>query len=145
MRTLLCSIVFSMIATSAFSQVVEGVDPDSVGAIEVQLRDHTSEACWVNLREAREYAEERLAIAGYDVVQDNHDYQFRVVVHGDREPAFFGRGNCWGAIRIVLGIGLLNDGLVGTFLVADYTLTVQGAEDLNDQVITAIDRLIDLL
>lgn len=126
----------------------EGVSPENVGRIEVQLRDQTSGACWTNLREAREYAEERLASAGFEIVEDDNDYQFRIIVFAFRVDRLLGRDTCEGLIQLSLGTGLAFDGMFGAFLVAQHIQAISatsGWPDLNEPVLLALDQMIDEL
>lgn len=50
-----------------------GLSPDKVRFIQVRLADDATGACWTNLQEVREYAEERLRIRNYQVV-DNLEF-----------------------------------------------------------------------
>ena len=62
-----------------------GANPTSVGPIEVVLEDDAEDACWTNLKETREYAEEKLRNKGYSVTtKDAAGYKFAIVVNSFR-------------------------------------------------------------
>jgi hypothetical protein len=62
----------------------ENANPNSIGTINVSLNDSVDGACWTNLKEVREYAEEKLRQQGYEVVSKEGKYNFRISVHGGR-------------------------------------------------------------
>lgn len=137
-----------MIPSAAAAQVADNVSPQTIGTIEVQLRDRTSSACWNNLQAVQEYAEEKLVAAGYQVVSDNAEFQLRVVVSGDRDERLFGQDYCSGGVRLFLGTGMQSRGIVGAFVVADMTTILsisQRQQVLDAVVIQAIDTLVDAM
>ena len=73
----------------------------------VSIRDSARGGCWTNLRESREYAEEKLRISGAKV-RDKTDfkpnaslgsYYFEIYVHARRENKN-GTGGCQGTIGL---------------------------------------------
>jgi hypothetical protein len=70
----------------------ENATPEALGPIEVLLVDHSSESCWTNLREVREYAEEKLVAEGFELApQGSRTFKLEVVVTAFRQEALFGR------------------------------------------------------
>ena len=71
------------------------------GTVHVQLNDDAKNGCWTNLRETREYAEEKLRSKGAKLSSEirygAHDYLFEVGV-----IAYRTRGGCVAAISIKL-------------------------------------------
>jgi len=74
--------------------------------IYVAINDYAEGGCWTNLREARQYAEEKLRSSGFDVVQDGETsgadvkkYFFHINVNGQRVFANQ-QGPCVGNVEI---------------------------------------------
>ncbi len=89
--------LFMMFPASSKSQVVsDGFGPDRASSISVDLIDEATEACWTNLRESREYAEEKLRQKGFNVVRDSGYWEFRIEVTALRVKS----GSCVGTARV---------------------------------------------
>ena len=81
----------------------------SVSSVEVRLFDGATGACWTNLKEVREYAEEKLRMKGVNVVPRdssviadyNKSYALKIHVEAGR---YFtdGTGNCIGFLSLSL-------------------------------------------
>lgn len=130
------------------SLLAEGVSPDTIGEVAIQLQDFSQDACWTNLREVREYAEEKLAQGGYSYVTDraHEGFVLAVSVSAFREPAFLGAGMCLGIVQISLerGFGYSN-GLSGNMVSAAMTTTFSGTRDLNNEVIWYVGEFLNRL
>ena len=102
MRKLLAICIFLQGAwcnTGSAQWVSSDVNPKSVGTIYVLLEDNAKGGCWTNLREVREYAEEKLRIAGYSTAAKDKIYEARLFVD---VLAYKSNGQCLGAIRAAL-------------------------------------------
>ena len=131
-------------------------DPDNfrlgeVASVSVELNDEATNACWTNLREAREYAEEKLRMKKVkidnnqiSVSRERNTYQFMIEVHA-RRIRNDGTGPCVGSVNIlVFTIGLVNGSI--------HVLSSGGMEslqlrptNLNQAVIEAINNFTALL
>ncbi len=93
-QQILFCITISFFIFSFQSQASEGVwyNPEMKLKdleIEIVLTDGASGACWTNLREVREYAEEKLYSRGAKIVKDinlsgNNFYYLNILVSGER-------------------------------------------------------------
>ena len=98
------SVLFALFASTACSAEVFGLDYlKTIKQIEVLLDDGATGACWTNLKESREYAEEKVRMAGgklYDVGDKYYGqhYLFRIKVRSQRAAD----GGCFGFYEIAL-------------------------------------------
>lgn len=126
----------------------EGVNPETIGEVAIWLGDFAQDGCWTNLREVREYAEEKLVQGGYTYVTDHaHEgFSLSITVSASRESSFLGAGRCHGLVQISLGLGLrYPNGLSGNLISADATTYFSGERDLNDMVIWYVGEFLNEL
>lgn len=122
-----------------------GLNPEAIEAIELRIGDNVSGACWTNLKEAREYAEEKLRIKGYNVVEDlpllaPPNFLFWIGVGGHRSSSGF----CDGTVIVNVQSVVIVDEFLGTFTLAAETSSFTGVSDnLNRHVIEEIKLFID--
>jgi hypothetical protein len=123
-----------------------GLSPDKVRFIQVRLADDATGACWTNLQEVREYAEERLRIRNYQVVDNLEsarvpDFWFWVGVGAQRDPL----DACDGSISVSVQSLAPVDEFFGRFvLVPDVTINVSSAGgNLNRTVLEAVQQMTD--
>jgi hypothetical protein len=109
----------------------------SVGSITVKIYDNASDACWTNLREAREYAEEKLEIEGYNVLAEDGEYDFIIDVNGSRD-----RGECFGNVVITIWAFSYRNGVGGFHQIGNQTGSIVDPDNFNTFVIGGISRLI---
>ena len=69
MRYLIAGL-FSLLATVGAAEDEWGYGPDQIKIAAVILIDHAKRGCWTNLRESREYLEEQLRSARYELLND---------------------------------------------------------------------------
>jgi hypothetical protein len=113
-------------------------EPNSIGSIEVALGDNARNACWTNLRQAREYAEEKLVIERYDVLADDGEYIFNISVTGGRDI----RGMCIGYVEVSISAGSIHNGVVGLHFIGEEGGTFVRPGDLNNAVIEVISTMV---
>ena len=81
-------LVFYLFAFPCLANPSPGFKLSSTTSVKVKLNDDAKDGCWTNLRETREYAEEKLRSKGANIVPErrygNHDYQLTVSVVGGR-------------------------------------------------------------
>jgi hypothetical protein len=109
----------------------------SVGSITVKLFDNAENACWTNLREAREYAEEKLEIEGYNVLADDGRYAFNIDVFGSRD-----RGMCFGHVQVSILDGSYFNGVFGLHTIGIQTGAILDSDNFNTYVIEMISRMV---
>jgi len=115
--------------------------------IAVALMDKATGACWTNLREVREYAEEKLKIKGAKIDNDivatgKATYTFNILVSAKRVYAN-GTGPCAGVISVDLhswdfGNGILHRSAVGVAMNQSIS-----TNNLNRSVIETVGQLIN--
>ena len=89
MRQLMIIIAASFLMTSNVQAANKSLS--GVKTVKIQLQDQATGACWTNLKEVREYAEEKFRIQGIKVVEDYPKHNDRVV---------FEKGMYWLTIRV---------------------------------------------
>jgi hypothetical protein len=79
------ALILFLFGNNANAWYVSKANPTSVGPIQVILGDGAKDACWTNLKEVREYTEEKLRNKGYSVTtKDALGYMFDIAVDGFR-------------------------------------------------------------
>lgn len=115
---------------------------DTIDQISVHLIDRTEGLCWTNLRESREYAEEKLGIVGYNVTSDiersSREYRFEIEV-----AAFRSDNQCVGHYTVNIGTANKLDGLVGMHLIGTTSGYGVNPENFNEWVLELIARMVD--
>ena len=128
-------------STGAFA-----IDQDyvkNIKQVEVILEDNATNACWTNLKESREYAEEKLRGLGATLYDNEekffgHYYALTINVQSKRLDV----GLCFGAISISLKTGIkINDtfhfGVLDTVM-SSFT----GSQNANNMVIDNIQSFL---
>ena len=114
-------------------------NPTSIGTISVALDDGAEDACWTNLREAREYAEEKLKIMGYNVVAEEGDgYTFAIIVDAFRR----GSGACVATWEVQISAGNYRNGVFGGHTIGAFSSYGSHPNNLNTWVIELISKMI---
>jgi hypothetical protein len=115
-----------------------GANSSSVGSITVKLYDDAKNACWTNLREAREYAEEKLDIEGYNVLAEGVEYNFQIYVLGERHNS----GGCFGNVRVSIWANNYRNGVFGGHEIGSVSGVYVNQDNLNTAVIEVISRMV---
>ena len=115
-------------------------DFSKIPSIEVVLNDKASDACWTNLTESREYAEEKVRMVGSKpFTAENRywgrDYLLVIQVNSHRSKAV---GLCFGDIEISLVTGVEYNGLIHEASLRDLNKYFVGQNNVNREVINAI-------
>lgn len=116
------------------------VNPKSVGTIHVYLEDEAEDGCWTNLREVREYAEEKLRMAGYSTAAEKNIFGVDLLV---RVLAYKSNGQCLGNLSASLVKPTIQDGLFGYFKLAGNSALTNKKGNLNATVISFVQALIN--
>ena len=112
-------------------------------AIKVVLDDNASGACWTNLRETREYAEEKVRMLGgkiddFDLpLASERQYELKIFVHLQR---YFvnDTGPCYGNVRIALRTFTQIDTFFHSSEIAHFSAVLLDPNNLNKETINAI-------
>jgi hypothetical protein len=110
----------------------------SVGSITVRLFDSAANACWTNLRQAREYAEEKLHIEGYNVLAEGGEYDFNISVTSQRDN----RGVCFGYVNVTIWAFSYRNGVGGVHQIGSSTTTFLHPDNFNTAVIEVIAQMV---
>ena len=110
----------------------------------VLLADSAKGACWTNLTESREYAEEKLRSAGATVVLPPSvpDYVLRLNVMSRRNKAF---KLCYGSIRVELLTPTMVNGRNHEALAIYNHAIFMGRQNVNTDVVESIQTFFDYL
>jgi hypothetical protein len=111
--------------------------PEVIGPVNVLINDQTSDACWTNLRDVREYVEEKLVAEGFQLAEAAADlFNLSVSVVASRQESLFGRGYCSGLITVELSTGYDRPGgPSGNLVTAQATVGIPRGDSLNEPVI----------
>ena len=110
--------------------------------VNVLLADSAKGACWTNLTESREYAEEKLRSAGATVVLPPSvpDYVLRLNVMSRRNEAF---KLCYGSIRVELLTPTMVNGRNHEALAIYSYAIFMGRQNVNTDVVESIQTFFD--
>ena len=126
-------------SSAANAWYAASANPTSIGTITVVLVDNANEACWTNLREAREYAEEKLKIKGYNVVAEGGEgYSFEVSVNAFRD----GTGVCIGSYDVQIWAYNIRNGVSGGHEIGTFGSYGSHPDNFNSWVIEVISNMI---
>ena len=111
--------------------------------VNVLLADSAKGACWTNLTESREYAEEKLRSAGATVVLPPSvpDYVLRLNVMSRRNKAL---PLCYGSIRVELLTPTMVNRRDHVAYAMEYDAIFMGQQNVNTGVIESIQSFFDL-
>ena len=127
-------------STTANAWYSKTANPTSIGTISVGIADDAKDACWTNLREVREYAEEKLKIKGYNVVAEmGGGYEFAIKVKAFRSDA----GTCIGEYSIQIWAGNTRNGVFGFHEIGGFTNYGTHQNNFNNWVIGVISNMIE--
>ncbi|WP_288939235.1 hypothetical protein [uncultured Roseovarius sp.] len=123
-----------------------GLAPDAIRSIHVRIADSASGACWTNLKEVRDYAEEKLRAKNYNLIDKVQspkvpDFTFWIGVVAQRDSM----DTCDGAINVSVQTLARVDRFFGRFvLTPEVSKTVSGAgRNFNRRVIEAVQEMTD--
>ena len=144
--TILATALFSGFSGISTAQMLDQtISPKEIGPVSVAMNDNASGACWTNLREVREYAEEKLRTRGYELSGDDKDlvnYTLLINVDGFRSKA---EPFCVGSIMVILAKGVEQDEIFGLHMInmenSVATSSLNG--NLNQRVIEVVQAAVD--
>ena len=142
MKNLFAAIAI-LFATSTGAFAIDQDFLKSIKHVDVILDDEATNACWTNLKESREYAEEKLRGLGATLYDDEDKYfgqYYAMVINVQSKRLDI--GVCFGAIAISLETGTqLNDTFhrgVLKSMVSSFT----GTQNANNMVIDQIQSFL---
>ena len=118
---------------------------NNASAFKISLLDDAKEACWTNLKETREYAEEKLKMLGGKIEEFNlplaSNNQYQLQVHVQLSRIFANKtGPCFGSISMeIMTYALVND-LFHKSVIVNYDARLLHKVNLNQAVITALSE-----
>ena len=148
MRAILTALMLT-IASQAGAAVWDpnNFDLKKLTSITVALQDSASGACWTNLKEVREYAEEKLRMKGVKINNDvtifeeDYTYKFTITVTSERIYKD-DTGPCYGNVNAELyTFGLVN-GNVHVMNAGSYNYIAVDNKNLNQTIIEAVRSFI---
>lgn len=139
MKSVFLAAALALSSTPAFAWFSDTANSNSIGRVSVEFLDGAKDACWTNLREAREYAEEKLRSKGYTSENGGTPYTFHINVHGYR----MNNGTCVGNVEIQIYSPRMIDGVFGVHEIGSTSYTANNNENINKTVINAIFTMID--
>jgi hypothetical protein len=137
--------VTALVVTSAPASawVVDNVTPDNFGPMEVFIDDMATNGCWTNIGEVRTYAEDKLAEAGFEVV-DSSAGKFIIRVYSQRS----GNDLCYGSIETSLGLAIHHNGMYSGLQVGNEGTIFSNFANANtltlDMVKEQIEQLVEV-
>ena len=141
--------IFMTFATQASADVFTYADIKNLKHIEVVLSDRAKNACWTNLSESRQYAEEKLRGAGATLFSPDTDekyygeyYAFLIDVASRRGKAM---PLCYGSIVIKIGTPVSISGKNHDAIAQGYQAIFTGKQNVNVEVIEAIQTFLEQL
>ena len=143
------TLVFALLfGSNAQSRVIvwdEGFSVKNATAFEVELLDDAKSACWTNLRETREYAEEKLKMLGAKIEEIDlpfaSDKQYRLEVHVNLLRMFANNtGPCYGSINVSIITFALINGLYHKAEIITYDAILIKEQNLNQEVVSVLSN-----
>ena len=131
--------IFTASAVSAELPTLEYLK--DIKHIEVILTDDATEACWTNLRETREYAEEKIRMAGGNLYQAGpkvwpNYYALVVKVRSSRQA----NGLCYGYVHVFLTTGTVINGKSHNAIALEGNKYFANGANANNAVITMVQE-----
>jgi hypothetical protein len=144
------ALLFSVLAWS-FQAEADVYDPNfklsQIKEVNVHLLDNAKGACWTNLREVREYAEEKLRMRGVKVVDQRmslvgeQTYTLAIAVHS-RRLYNDGTGPCWGNFDLGLMTFAWINGRLHSASIGNYYFSSTHKTNQNRRVIEAVSKFL---
>jgi hypothetical protein len=141
--------IFMTFATQASADVFTYADIKNLKHIEVVLSDRAKNACWTNLSESRQYAEEKLRGAGATLFSPDTDekyygeyYAFIIDVASRRSKTM---ALCYGSIVIKIATPVSISGNDHDATAQSYQAIFTGKQNVNVAVIESIQTFLEKL
>ena len=141
--------IFMTFAAQASADVFTYADIKNLKHIEVVLSDRAKNACWTNLSESRQYAEEKLRGAGATLFSPDTDevyygeyYAFVIDVASRRSKAM---ALCYGSVMLKIVTPVSISGNDYDAMAQGYQAIFTGKQNVNVDVIEAIQTFLEQL
>ena len=141
--------IFMTFAAQASADVFTYADIKDLKHIEVVLSDRAKNACWTNLSESRQYAEEKLRGAGATLFSPDTDekyygeyYAFIIDVASRRSKTM---ALCYGSIVIKIATPVSISGNDHDATAQSYQAIFTGKQNVNVAVIESIQTFLEKL
>lgn len=139
MKNLFAAILLMFTASAASAEWPTLEYLKDIKQIEVILADEAVEACWTNLRESREYAEEKIRMAGGNLYQAGPKrwpdyYVLFVKVRSSRQA----NGLCYGYVQVFLTTGEVINGKNHNAIALETNTYFSNGANANNAVISTI-------
>lgn len=154
MRFLVLFCVLMAWSAKADAQVIDdNFRLSEVSNVNVKLTDDATGACWTNLKEVREYAEEKLRMKGVNVLEMNRGlapfdylktYNFQILVNAGRTFDDVS-GACIGYIRVQLYTFVQVNNTTPIAIAASNIARAGHLENFNQYIIEQVSDLISEL
>ncbi|MDC0431674.1 hypothetical protein OAL97_04105 [Paracoccaceae bacterium] len=145
------AVLLTLLLTFASQPKAEIVDSRfelaNLSSVSVTLEDDAINACWTNLKEVREYAEEKLHMQGVNVDDEKlpmateNDYTLFIKVFSQRLYEN-GNGPCHGTVEISLQTFVLINGVLHVAYIASDGRLTANKRNLNQAVIETVSDFI---
>lgn len=137
------AVVLLMSGNTANAQFYSSdANPDSIGGVEVRLFDNAIDACWTNLREVREYAEEKLRLKGYQQAEpSSNGYKMNIIISAQR----LDDGGCVYDIDLHVNAPRNVSGVFGYHLVGTHGSSGYNNQNANNVIISKVGEMINAM
>ena len=141
--------IFMTFATQASADFFTYADIKNIKHIEVILDDKAKNACWTNLTESRQYAEEKLRGAGATLFSPDTDekymgeyHAFIIQVQSKRSKSM---PLCFGSVTVRIGTPVSVNGKNYDAMAQGYHSIFMGKQNINNGVIESIQTFLEKL
>jgi len=144
MKNLFAAIAI-LFATSTGAFAIDQNFLKSIKHVEVILDDDATNACWTNLKESREYAEEKLRGLGATLYDNGDKYYgeyYALVIYVQSQRLDIGL--CFGAITVALETGTKINDTFHRGVVRSVVSSFTGTQNANNMVIDQIQQFMNL-
>ena len=148
MRFIFIAIIMTF-ATQASADFFTYADIKNLKHIEVILDDKAKNACWTNLTESRQYAEEKLRGAGATLFSPDTDekymgeyHAFIIQVQSKRSKSM---PLCFGSVTVRIGTPVSVNGKNYDAMAQGYHSIFMGKQNINNGVIESIQTFLEEL
>ena len=146
---LILSFAFGLATTAFSNSKFDNWTYSDLPPIEVAVYDDATGGCWTNIGEVQRYAEDKLRMAGADVIENKgggvspavtlrNAALFHVHIKAQRNKVGF----CWGMIKIDLIIGSTVNNINGIFSYAHTAATLMRMENLNNDILDLVGNVV---
>ena len=148
--TLILSLSLGLATTAFSNSKFDNWTYSDLPPLAVALDDQATGGCWTNIGEVQTYAEDKLRVAGANVIEIKKGGKINPAV-ARREAALFhvrvkaernGFGFCWGLMHIDLIIGSTVNNINGVFVFANTASTLMRNENVNNDILDMVGKVV---